>query len=121
MTPLEVSQLPLGSSSESSSSIEGEDYEISTAGSKKRIPKEQLQRTSKRLKPLQSKLALLKLRTRVRVWWTELEDSQPQWFVGTVRKLCSSTEFKIVYDHEIKVSVVNQGHHFRKQYLKKTK
>jgi len=101
----QLSQLPVSgceSSSSSSSSFDGgeDEYEIS-ASSNKRIPKEQLRRTSKRFKPLQNKLALLKLRTRVRVWWTELEDNKPRWFVGTVRKHCSPNEFKIVYDHEI--------------------
>lgn len=81
----------------------GEAYERASDGSNKRIPKEQLPRSSKRLKPLQSKLTLLKPGTRIRVWWTELEDADPRWFVGTVKIQCSQFRFMIVYDHEIAV------------------
>lgn len=85
---------------EKESEEEAECYELASPTSKKRVPKEHLPRTSKRLKSQTQKLECLKVGTRIRVWWTEMDI--PSWCVGIIQKRYTNPEeFKVVYDHEI--------------------
>lgn len=83
------------------------DYELKSpsSNSNKRTALNTLPRSSKRLKTLWDKVRPLKLETRIRVWWTEVDIPTPTWFVGTITKLYNEKNiFRIVYDHELQTA-----------------
>ncbi|MGZ4851031.1 MAG: hypothetical protein ACXV2C_06605 [Candidatus Bathyarchaeia archaeon] len=98
LTSIELSQL------EEEPQEEEEEYEPIASTSNKRRSTINLPRSSKRLKTqnqsISKKIEALKIGTRIRVWWTEVD--VPTWYVGIVTKRYPEKHIvKIMYDHEV--------------------